>query len=58
MWCCLHFKNTCNHVSRSKELHMRHVIVRKASLPKKIVSWRLPCICHVVVLEDMFFVTL
>ena len=34
MWCCLHFRSTCSHVSGSRELHMRHVIDGKASLPK------------------------
>ena len=34
MWCCLHFRNTCNHVSGSIESHMGHVIDEKTSLPK------------------------
>ena len=34
MWCCLHFRSTCSHVSGSIESHMGHVIDGKASLPK------------------------
>ena len=34
MWCCLHFRSTCSHVSGSRELHMGHVIDGKASLLK------------------------
>ena len=34
MWCCLHFRSTCSHVSGSRELHIGHVIDRKVSLPK------------------------
>ena len=34
MWCGLHFRSTCNHVSGSGGLHMGHVIDGKATLPK------------------------
>ena len=49
MWGCLHFRSTCNHVSRYGELHMGHVIDGKASLPKNRCSWHSPCIDHVLV---------
>ena len=55
MWCCLHFRSTCNYVSGFGELHMGHVIDEKASLPRIVVSWHSPCIDRVSILGDMCF---
>ena len=55
MWCCLHFRSTCSHVSGSRELHMGHVIDGRLFYQRIIVFWRSPCIGHVLILEGMFF---
>ena len=42
MWCSLHFRSTCRHVSWSGELRMGHVIDGKASLLKNNCFLALP----------------
>jgi hypothetical protein len=42
MWCWLHFRSTCSHVSASKELHIGHVIVGNRSMPKNSCFLALP----------------
>ena len=54
MWCCLHVRSTCSHVSGSGELHMGHVIDGKASLLKNSCFMAFPYIGHVLFLEGMY----
>ena len=47
MWCWLHFRSTCSHVSASGELHIGHVIDGNLSMPKNSCFLALPMYCPV-----------
>jgi hypothetical protein len=42
MWCWLHFRSTCSHVSVSRELHIGHVIDGNLWMPKNNCFLALP----------------
>jgi hypothetical protein len=55
MWCWLHFKSRCSHVSASGELQIGHVIEGNLLMPKKSCFLALPMYCPVRNLRILVF---